>query len=49
MSWSAALNHELIRKKTGEYEKEKGTGSEAKKMGNERMGENEEICLLENI
>ena len=26
----------------------KRTGSEAKKMGNERMGENEEVCPFEN-
>ena len=39
----------MDKKKTGEYEEEKGTGSEAKKMGNERMGENEEVCPFENI
>ena len=39
----------MDKKETGEYEKEKGTGSEAKKMGNERMGENEEVCPFENI
>ena len=38
----------MDKKETGEYEEEKGTGSEAKKMGNERMGENEEFCLFEN-
>ena len=39
----------MDKKETGEYEKEKRTGSEAKKMGNESMGENEEICPFENI
>ena len=39
----------MDKKETGEYEEEKGTGSEAKKMGNERMGENEEVCPFENI
>ena len=39
----------IDKKKTDGHEKEKGTGSEAKKMGNERMGENEEICPFENI
>ena len=39
----------MDKKETGEYEKEKRTGSEAKKMGNERMGENEEVCPFENI
>ena len=38
----------MDKKETGEYEEEKGTGSEAKKMGNESMGENEEFCLFEN-
>ena len=39
----------MDKKETGEYEEEKGAGSEAKKMGNERMGENEEVCPFENI
>jgi hypothetical protein len=39
----------MDKKETGEYEEEKGTGSETKKMGNERMGENEEVCPFENI
>ena len=39
----------IDKKERDGHEKEKGTGSEAKKMGNESMGENEEICLFENI
>ena len=39
----------MDKKETDGHEKEKGTGSEAKKMGNERMGENEEVCPFENI
>lgn len=38
----------MDKKKTDGHEKEKGTGSGKKKMGNESMGENEEICPFEN-
>ena len=49
LSWSAALYHEWIRKKQMDMRKKKGRAAKQKKMEKEMMGENEEICLLENI
>ena len=48
LSWSAALYHELIRKKKMDMRNKKGRAAKQKKMGNERMGENEEGCPFEN-
>ena len=49
MSWSAALNHERIRKKQMDMRKKKGRAAEGKKMEKEMVGENEEVCLLPSI